>query len=497
MHAAEKSDGSIVPTKTSNNDAPTSAERLEGRDSTKGNTVQQNAPRTQSRDHGASSALNRVRQVARRQTEAKFTALLHHITVDLLRESFAALRRDASPGVDGVSWDVYAVDLERNLRCLHSRIHRGAYRAKPVRRALIPKADGRQRPLGIATIEDKVVQRAVVEVMNSIYEQDFLGFSYGFRPGRSAHGALDALAHGIQTRKVNFVLDADIRGFFDSIDHEWLIRFVEHRVQDRRILRLIQRWLRAGVLEAGSRIETEIGSPQGAPISPLLANIYLHYAIDLWVQQWRKRHARGEVIVVRYADDFVVGFQFEDDAVRFRNKLSARLKKFSLSLHETKTRLIRFGRFAGSQMRERGLGKPSTFNFLGFTHICVKAQNGKFVLLRRTQRERLRTELKVIRERLMKLRHLPISAQGPWLASVVRGHFAYYGVPTNIHALQAFRTQVERHWRHALRRRGQCDRTTWTRVRTLSARWIPSPRIVHPWPSTRFDGRTRGRSPVR
>jgi RNA-directed DNA polymerase len=362
----------------------------------------------------------------------------------------------------------------------------------------IPKADGRQRPLGIASLEDKLVQRAVVEVLNAIYETDFLGFSYGFRPGRSPHHALDALATGLVRRKVNYLLDADIRGFFDAIDHGWLVKFVEHRIADARILRLIQKWLTAGVMEAGHWTASGEGTPQGATASPLLANIYLHYVLDLWTQQWRNRHAHGDLVIVRYADDFVVGFQYHADATRFLVELRERLRRFALELHPDKTRLISFGLFAAQRRAERGLkGRPETFNFLGFTHICGRTRSGKFLLVRRTMRQRMRAKLGELKSDLMRRRHLPIPIQGKWLGSVVRGYYAYHAVPTNIHAMQAFRTQVERHWGRALSRRSQRGRLTWETMRRLSHRWIPAPKIVHPWPGQRFDVRTRGRSRVR
>lgn len=497
MHDDGKSDRPVVPEKSPNKAGGSAAEAMEERGLTKGNTSKQNASRTQSRTRGARSELERVHRVARADRKQKFTALLHHVTVDRLRGAFFSLKRRAAPGVDGVTWQQYRENLEPNLQGLHDRVHRGAYRARPSRRSRIPKSDGRERLLGVAALEDKIVQKAVVEVLNAIYEADFLGFSYGFRPRRSQHDALDALATAIQMKKVNWVLDADIRGFFDAIDHGWLLKFVEHRIADKRILRLIQKWLTAGVMEEGSWKRVKKGTPQGATLSPLLANIYLHYALDLWVQQWRNRRARGEIIVTRYADDFVLGFQHRGDALQFLGDLKERLRKFSLELHPSKTRLIEFGRFAATRRRERGLGKPETFDFLGFTHICGEMKHGRFLLLRHTMRGQIRAKLRSIQVELQRRRHLPLPAQGKWLGSVVRGYFAYFAVPTNVHALQAFRTQVERHWRQALRRRGQRDRTTWARMRILSARWLPKPRILHPWPSTRFDGRTRGRSPVR
>lgn len=497
MNDEGKSDRLVVPEKSPNKAERSAAEAVEGRSLAKGNMTQQNASRTQSRT-SAPSALDRVRQAATRDKSAKFTALFHHVTIDRLRAAYLEIQKRAAPGVDGVTWAQYGVGLEDNLRDLHDRLHRGAYRARPSRRVFIPKADGRQRPLGIASLEDKIVQRAVVEVLNAIYEADFLGFSYGFRPMRSQHQALDALYVGIVRKKVNYLLDADIRGFFDAIDHGWLLKFVEHRIADARILRLIQKWLAAGVMEDGQWTASGQGTPQGATVSPLLANVYLHYVLDLWVQQWRRRHARGDVVIVRYADDFVVGFQYHADATRFLVELRDRLRRFMLELHPDKTRLIPFGLFAAQRRVERGLkGRPETFNFLGFTHICGKTRSGKFLLMRRTMRQRLRTKLRELKSALMRRRHLPIPIQGKWLGSVVRGYFAYHGVPTNIQAMQAFRAQVERHWGHALSRRSQRGRLNWATMHRLSQRWIPAPKIVHPWPGDRFDVRTRGRSRVR
>jgi RNA-directed DNA polymerase len=496
-HDPRKSDGPIVPTKLPNKAASAVAEVVEGRGPPKGNSDQQNAPRTQSRDHGAPSALDRVRQAARKDRKARLTALFHHVTIDLLRDAFQALRKDAAPGVDGQTWQQYQADLDVNLRDLHTRLHRGAYRARPSRRVYIPKADGRQRPLGIASLEDKVVQRAVCEVLNAVYEGDFLGFSYGFRPGRSQHDALDALNVGLIRRKVSWMLDADVRGFFDTIDHGWLMKFIEHRIADARILRLVRKWLAAGVMENGSWSLSEQGTPQGATISPLLANIYLHYVFDLWIQRWRTRPARGDVVVVRYADDFVVGFQRYGDAKSFHEELRARLRSFSLELHQDKTRLLRFGRFARQQRAERGEGRPETFNFLGFTHVCGENRKGNFTLVRRTLRTRLAAKLREVKTELMRRRHLPIQAQGEWLGRVVRGHFAYYAVPGNHAALDAFRSEVKRHWKRALSRRSQRTRATWPRMHTLAERWLPRTRILHPWPQDRFDVKTRGKSPVR
>jgi group II intron reverse transcriptase/maturase len=496
-HGDGKSDGPVVPTKRPNNVATAAAEGVEERGPSKGNTGQQNTPRTQSRNHRVPSALERVREVARRDKKVKFTALLHHVTVDRLRSAFHALRRTATAGVDGVTWKQYAEGLEENLVDLHARLHRGAYRAKPSRRVFIPKSDGCQRPLGIASLEDKIVQRAVVEVLNAIYEVDFLGFSYGFRPGRSQHMALDALASAVRRKKVNWVLDADIRGFFDAIDHGWLRRMLEHRIADRRLLRLIHKWVRAGVIEDGVKTQMDSGSPQGATISPLLANVFLHYVFDLWVAQWRRRHARGDMFVVRYADDTVLGFQYEDDARRFWAELVDRMAKFGLELHPNKTRLMRFGTLASRQCKERGEGKPGTFDFLGFTHICGKTRKGRFKLVRLTSRKRMAARLRAIRAALHRQRHLPVPAQGAWLRRVVVGYFAYHAVPTNGPRLYAFRDEVTKAWKRALQRRSQRHRLRWRRMHHLAERWIPRPRILHPWPDERFAAKTQARSPVR
>jgi group II intron reverse transcriptase/maturase len=438
-----------------------------------------------------------VREVARRDKEARFTALLHHVDIDRLRKAYRAIRPQAAPGVDGVTWAAYEEGLEANLADLFARVHAGRYRARPSRRSYIPKADGRQRPLGIATLEDKIVQRAVVEVLNAVYEVDFLGFSYGFRPGRNPHQALDALAVGISRKKVNWVLDADIRDFFTSLDHSWLEKFLEHRIADGRVLRLIRKWLAAGVVEDGKWSETVEGAPQGASVSPLLANVYLHYVFDLWANWWRRRYARGDVIIVRFADDFTVGFEYQEDAQRFLRDLRERFAKFRLELHPDKTRLIEFGRYAAERRRARGLGKPETFDFLGFTHICGRMRDGRFWVRRITISKRMRAKLRQVKDQLVRRRYRPIPEQGRWLASVVRGHRAYYAVPGNRAAVATFRTQVTRHWHEALQRRSQRTRINWMRMNRLATRWLPPARVVHPFPDVRFRVRTQGRSPVR
>jgi group II intron reverse transcriptase/maturase len=376
-------------------------------------------------------------------------------------------------------------------------VHRGSYRAKPSRRTFIPKPDGRQRPLGIAALEDKLLQRALVEVLNAIYEADFVGFSYGFRPGRSPHHALDALATGISRKRVNWVLDLDFQDYFSRLDHQWLERFVGHRIADRRVLRLIQKWIAAGVIEDGSWTAYAQGVPQGASISPLLANVYAHYVFDLWAHHWRGRHAHGDVIIVRFADDAVVGFEHREDAERFWAELRDRLVQFGVELNADKTRLIEFGRFAAQNRKRRRLGRPETFRFLGFTHICAKTKTGRFKLKRITDSKRLHAKLRSVKTELMRRRHQPIPEQGAWLASVLRGHANYYGVPDNSQALHAFRYFATEHWYRALRRRSQFDRLTWKRMQRLRDRWLPSPTITHPWPTARFDARTQGRSPVR
>jgi group II intron reverse transcriptase/maturase len=433
-----------------------------------------------------SQALERIRQAARQRKKEKFTALLHHISIELLGEAFFELKEDAAPGVDGLTWRTYEADLDRNLTDLHERVHRGAYRALPSRRTFIPKPDGRQRPLAIAALEDKIVQRATVVVLNAIYEEDFLGFSYGFRPGRGTHDALDALVVGIESTKVNWVLDADIRSFFDEISQQWLVRFLEHRIGDRRIIRLIQKWLKAGILEDGIVTVSERGTGQGAVISPLLANVYLHYVLDLWAERWRRREATGDMIIVRYADDFIIGFEHESDARRFLDEMRERLGKFALTLHPEKTRLIEFGRFAAERRERRGLGKPETFNFLGFTFICGKTRAGKFQIKRKTRRDRMRTKLKMIKAEMWRRVHQPIPAQGKWLWYVVQGYFNYHAVPTNARALDVFRHHVSDLWRRTLQRRSQKDRPTWARMTQLANDWLPKPNILHPWPSDRF-----------
>src|SRR3977135_1320732 len=485
MHGREKSDSAIVAVKPTNKAVPTAAEPAEPRAGTKGNARQQSTHRTQGRERVA-QALERVRQAARQRKRGEFTALLHHISVDCLRMAFFALKRDAASGVDGLTWPTYEADLDRNLTDLHERVHRGAYRALPSRRTYIPKADGKQRPLAVAALEDKIVQRATAAVLNAIYEEDFLGFSYGFRPGRSAHDAMDALVVAIERRKVNFILDAAIRSFFDTVSQDWLIRFVEHRIGDKRIIRLIRKWLRAGVLEDGIVKASEKGTAQGAVISPLLANIYLHYALDLWAERWRRREATGDMIIVRYADDIIVGFEHEADPRPFLEAMRERLGEFALSLHPDKTRLIEFGRHAAANRDRRGLGKPETFNFLGFTFICGKSRRGKFLLKRKTGLDRRGANVQAIKKDWRQRRPQPIPVQGKWLRQVVKGYFNYHAVPTNNQALAAFRFFVTELWQRSLKRRSQKDGTTWQQIAQLAKDWLPKPDTLHPWPRIRF-----------
>lgn len=485
IHADEKSDTPTVPKKLPNK-GPGPTETAEGRGVAKGNADRTPASRTQSRNSCASMGLEGVRRAARRDKRLRFTALLHHITPSLLENSFYALQRNAAAGVDRVTWRDYEPVLLERVKDLHQRIHTGTYRAQPSRRVYIPKADGRQRPLGVASLEDKIVQQAVVTVLSAIYEEDFLGFSYGFRRGRSQHDALDALVVGIKSRKVNWILDSDIRSFFDEIDHGWMLKFLEHRIADRRLLALIRKWLKAGVIENGCRTVSERGTPQGAVVSPLLANIYLHYALDLWANHWRKKQAFGDAILVRYADDSVFGFENKKTAQRFLQAMSERFAKFGLSLNLDKTRLIEFGRFAKIDRRRRGEGRPETFDFLGFTHCCGTNRQGQFRVIRLTAKKRMRATLAAIRAALMQRRHEAISVIGPWLNRVVQGYFNYHAVPTNLVRLDGFRSEVCRAWRHALLRRSQRHRWRWDRFNRLATRFVPYPRKLHAYPEQRF-----------
>jgi group II intron reverse transcriptase/maturase len=471
--------------KPTNKAERSAAEPVEPRAEAKGNASQHSTGRTQSRVT-VSQALERIRQAARQRKKERFTALLHHLSIEHLEAAFFQLKQNAAPGVDGLTWKEYEAELKRKLEDLHSRLHRGAYRALPSRRVYIPKPDGRERPLAVAALEDKIVQRATAAVLNAIYEEDFLGFSYGFRPGRGTHDAMDALVVGIESRKVNWILDADLRSFFDTVSQDWLIRFVEHRIGDRRIIRLIRKWLKAGILEDGVVNVSDRGTGQGAVISPLLANIYLHYVLDLWAERWRRREATGDMIIVRYADDVIVGFQHEADARRFLDAMRERLGEFALSLHPEKTRLIEFGRAAAENRKRRGLGKPETFGFLGFTFICGKSRRGKFLVKRKSRRDRMGAKLQEIKKVMRRCMHQSIPQQGRWLKQVVTGYFNYHAVPTNFRALVAFRDEITSGWWRTLNRRSQKGALTWERMKQLADDWLPNPRILHPWPNQRF-----------
>jgi RNA-directed DNA polymerase len=489
MHGDGKSDSPIVPAKPPNEAKPEEAkEAVEGRGLAKGKTPERNVFRTQGRED-MSSALERIRQAARRDRRERFTALLHHVYgVEGLRAAYFGLKREAAPGIDGTTWRQYQGRLESNLMNLSERVRRGAYRAQSVRRAYIAKAGepAKLRALGVLVLEDKIVQRATAGVLSAIYEQEFANFSYGFRPGRSPHQALDALSVGIMQRKVNWVLDADIRGFFDTLDHQWLVKFVEHRVADRRVVWLIQKWLNAGVLEQGKPGVSEMGTVPGGSISPLLANIYLHYVFDLWVKQWREGKARGDVIVVRFADDFVVGFEHREDGERFLSELVERLKRFGLELHAQKTRLIEFGRHAEKDRQSRGEGKPETFNFLGFTHSCAKTRKGRFVVLRQTMRKRWQMKLKEVKAQLRQRMHTSVPAMGQYVRSVILGHMRYYAVPMNAVCVSDFRMAVGRIWWRTLKRRSQKARVSRAQMERRVARWVPPTRVCHPYPWQRF-----------
>ncbi len=492
-----ESSGGIVPAKQPNEGRGGPKEAVEGRPLAKENADELNSCRTQSRE-SEPNGLDRVREAARRDKGLRFTALLHHVSIDLLRSSYQSLKKRAAAGVDGMTWEEYGEDLEDRLADLHGRIHRGAYQAKPSRRVWIPKADGRQRPLGIAALEDKIVQHAVGTVLNQIWEEDFLGFSYGFRPERSQHDALDALYVGITQKKVNWILDLDVKSFFDKVGHDWMIQFVEHRIADQRIVRLIQKWLKAGVVEDGRWFETEEGTPQGSVISPILANLYLHYVLDVWAKAWREKVARGEMIIVRYADDAVLGFQYREDAARFLEQLRGRVRKFGLELHPDKTRLIEFGRYAAERRGKRGEGKPETFNFLGFTHICGRSRKtGYFTVYRKTMGKRMAAKLKDIRQQLRRRMHAPTGSITEWLIGVVRGYFQYHAVPGNEQRLWAFRKDVLRLWLWSLRRRSQRSRWTWERFLERLGNLLPAVEIQHPYPDVRFAARIRGGNRVR
>jgi len=497
----EKSDSVILPMKPSNKEGLPSAEMVEGRTLPEGNSDQTAAVRTQCRE-AASNGLMAVRQAALRfktqaEGEMRFSALLHHITVELLEQSYFALKRKAAPGIDGVRWQAYGEGLNESLKELHQRIHRGSYRAKPARRTMIPKADGTERPLSILCLEDKIVQQAVVSVLKAIYEPEFLGFSYGFRAGRSQHDALDALSTGIYRKRVNWVLDADIQGFFDAMSHDWLLRFLRHRIADRRLLRLITKWLKVGTIHDGRHELSNRGTPQGAVISPILANVYLHYVFDLWANRWRQEKASGDVLMIRYADDLVLGFEHEGEVKAFLAEMGERLQMFGLTLHPEKTRLIQFGRRAINDRKRQGLGKPETFDFLGFTHCTISRKRGKFVIGRTTIRKRMLAQLKLLKREFRRRLHAPIYETGIWLRRVLQGYLNYFAVSGNDRSLWQFYNRVRCYWLKALRRRSQKAFISWSQFMRLTSGFFPRIRVLHPLPLTRFDARTRRRSPVR
>ena len=493
----EKSDNVIVPTKSSNKEGWPSAETMEGRTLPEGNRQQTTVDRTQSRVTTSSGLLS-VRQAAQARKDVRFSALLHHIDVELLEQSYFALKQKAAPGIDGVSWQAYGEGLSNSLNDLHQRIHRGSYRAKPARRTMIPKADGSERSLSILCLEDKIVQQAVVYVLEAIYEPEFLGFSYGFRVGRSQHDALDALSAGIYRLRVNWVLDADIQGFFDAMEHDWILRFLQHRIADKRLLRLITKWLKVGTIHEGRHERSSRGTPQGAVISPILANVYLHYAFDLWANRWRQEKASGDVLMIRYADDLVLGFEYEGEARAFLAEMRERLQMFGLTLHPEKTRLIQFGRRAINDRKRQGLGKPETFDFLGFTHFCTHSRKqGAFVIGRKTIRKRMRARLQFIKQELRRRMHASIYETGMWLRRVLQGYLNYFAVSGNLRSLYVFFTQVRWYWLRALRRRSQKGYLSWKAFERRTTRFFPPIRLLHPHPAGRFDARTRRRSPVR
>lgn len=496
VHDGGQSDKFIVPEKSANNDAE-SAESTEGRNLTIENVDQTQPVRAQTRKDGqplspGSRGLSGIRQAASKDKSLKFNNLYHHLTLDLLIASFLDLKRHAAPGVDDMTWSDYAKDYEDRIIDLHKRLQRGSYRAQPSKRAYIAKSDGKQRPLGIAAVEDKIVQAAVRTILEQIYEVDFLECSYGYRPSRRAHDALDEVYVEIKGRKINWILDADIRGFFDNIDHDWMMKFLEHRVTDWRMLRLVKKWLTAGVSEDGKWSKTSVGTPQGSVISPLLANIYLHYVLDLWAAHWQRTQARGQMFLARYADDFVVGFQWEATGRHFLTALKERMAKFGLELHSEKTRLIEFGRYAQSNRHDKGLGKPETFDFLGFTHICGQTRKGYFQLERHTSRKKFQAKVEAIVQKLRREIHKDIHETGQWLKSVYDGWCRYYAVPGNYACLSSFQDALHTHWLRLLRRRSQRgQKLTWVKFTSICNRWLPNPRILHPYPEQRRAQRLR------
>ena len=498
MNGMEKSDSGVLAVKSANKGTAVPAESMEQRTEPEGNPGSQSTRRTQDRE-SVTQAAERIRRFVQREPRERLTTLLHHVTVEALRWAFFALKKDAAAGADGMTWREYAQGLEGRLADLHDRVHSGAYRATPSRRVNMAKPGGGTRPLGVAALEDKIVQKAVVEtILTPIYEAEFLGFSYGFRPGRRAHDALDALSVGIMRRKISWVVDGDIRAFFDTVSRDWMVRFLEQRIADKRVIRLIIKWLNAGVMEAGEWRDDLRGTPQGSVISPILANVYLHYVLDLWFQKkWRHHGVNGDTIIVRYADDFVVGFQYRRDAERFVEAVKGRFASFDLEMHPEKTRLIEFGRFARESRRKRGQGKPETFDFLGFTHCCAKTRNGRFRIGRNPVARRMTRTLKRIKEALGRRMHQDVEEVAQWLGKVVNGWLNYFAVPNSSRYLRRFVMRLQRIWHHVLRRRSQKDRFSWVRLSRLTRMYWPKLEIRHPWPEQRFAvNSTRGRSPV-
>jgi RNA-directed DNA polymerase len=488
MNGYRESDSPIVSRKLTNKtgDNKPVAEEAERRGLAERNPSKQNRSQAQSWII-LPNELDRIRYAAQSDRKRQLISLWHHVyDVWRLRKSYYSLKHNSAAGIDGETWKEYGKKLEENLKNLSDRLRKGGYRAKAVRRIFIPKGDGRQRPIGIPVLEDKIVQRATVEVLNAVYEVDFLGFSYGFRPKRSQHNALDAVVEAIEGKKVSWVLDLDIRGFFDSIDHEWLIKFVRHRVKDERVMRHIKKRLNAGVMEDGEWRKVEEGTPQGGSISPLLANIYLHYVFDLWANSWRRRKASGDMIMVRFADDIILGFQSRHEAIRFLDELKGRFKKFNLEVNTEKTSLIEFGRYAAERRKERGNGKPETFDFLGFTHICGRSRKGKYMVLRKTSGKKMSRKLAELKKTMRERLHWSIPETGKWLSSVIVGHCRYYGVPWNGKSLSRFRSKITRMWFKSLKRRSQRHCMTWERMNRLAKRWLPSPFICHPYPLERM-----------
>ena len=422
--------------------------------------------------------IRRIAEKARRDPETQFTSLAHLITVEALREAWRGLKKKPSAGIDGITAREYEQDLEKRLKNLHERLVTMKYRAQPARRAYVPKEGGKKRPIGVLVVDDKIVQSATRHILEAIYEQDFYDFSYGYRPERSPHQALEELNNAIFRGKINYVLDVDISAFFDSMDHKVLMELLRKRIKDRSILRLIAKWLHAGVMEEGVRKHPKTGTPQGAVISPLLANVYLHYVLDEWIEKTVRPRMRGEMKVVRFCDDTVFCLQYRDDAERLLRALNKRLAKYKLQLNAEKTRLIEFGRYAEGQAKKRGR-KPETFDFLGFTHICGKSREGKFIVKRKTAAKRLRRSMLRVTEWCRKHRHLPLQEQYRQISSKLRGHFNYFGLIGNMRRLKAMEWHTVRTWRKWLNRRSQRGRMPWKRCEQILAAYpLPQPKIL-------------------